>query len=96
VIANVMRGVFKSGLPIGTIVTRAIFGAVVALFDLWFEGCSSRWRASIMPVAIGLYLPLGASVWISAGSLVRMMVRGTESTKGTGRHLATGSVGARR
>jgi putative OPT family oligopeptide transporter len=69
--AKVAQGVFRGGLPIGTIVAGAILAAILALLDAVLERRKTRWRTPVMPVAIGLYLPFGLSVAILIGALLR-------------------------
>jgi putative OPT family oligopeptide transporter len=67
--AKVTQGVFTGGLRWGTIAIGAALAAMLAVMDRGLEKRGSSWRAPIMPVAIGLYLPLGLSVSILLGSL---------------------------
>jgi putative OPT family oligopeptide transporter len=70
--AKVAQGVFAGGLPWGMIALGAAIAAALGAADVWLERAGSTWRAPIMPVAIGLYLPFGLSVAILAGSLARV------------------------
>jgi putative OPT family oligopeptide transporter len=67
--AKVTQGVFRGGLPWLTIAAGAILAALLAVGDVLAERSGSSWRAPIMPVAIGLYLPFGLSVTIFIGAL---------------------------
>jgi putative OPT family oligopeptide transporter len=67
--AKVTQGVFRGGLPWAMIAAGAILAALLAVGDVLAERSSSSWRAPIMPVAIGLYLPFGLSVTIFIGAL---------------------------
>ncbi len=67
--AKVTQGVFSGGLRWGTISIGAALAAMLAIVDGQLEARGSSWRTPIMPVAIGLYLPLGLSVAILLGSL---------------------------
>ena len=67
--AKVTQGVFSGGLRWGMIAIGAALAAMLAIVDGFLERRGSSWRTPIMPVAIGLYLPLGLSVSILAGSL---------------------------
>jgi putative OPT family oligopeptide transporter len=67
--AKVTQGVFRGGLPWTMIAAGAILAALLAVGDMLAERSSSSWRAPIMPVAIGLYLPFGLSVTIFIGAL---------------------------
>jgi putative OPT family oligopeptide transporter len=91
--AKVTQGVFAGGLPWGTIAAGAVLAAVLGVCDAWLERSGSTWRTPIMPVAIGLYLPLGLSVAIFAGSLARGRIGGRESDgAGSGVLFAAGMV----
>ncbi len=74
--AKVAQGVFRGGIPLGTIAVGAILAAAVAVLDRWLERRSIGWRTPVMPIALGLYLPFGLSVAIFAGSLGGKMIRG--------------------
>ncbi|HJU29791.1 MAG TPA: oligopeptide transporter, OPT family, partial [Candidatus Binataceae bacterium] len=66
--AKVAQGVFRGGLPWGAVAAGAGLAIVLLIADAMLERSGSGWRAPIMPVAIGLYLPLGLSVTILLGS----------------------------
>jgi putative OPT family oligopeptide transporter len=67
--AKVTQGVFRGGLPWTMITAGALLAALLAVVDVLAERSGSAWRAPIMPVAIGLYLPFGLSVTIFIGAL---------------------------
>jgi len=67
--AKVTQGVFRGGLPWTMIAVGALLAALLAVGDVVAERSGSSWRAPIMPVAIGLYLPFGLSVTIFIGAL---------------------------
>jgi putative OPT family oligopeptide transporter len=92
--AKVTQGVFEGALPWGAVVAGAILAAALVAIDRILERRGARWRAPVMPVAIGLYLPLGLSVAIFLGSLMRLARRGgdRESNGGAGLLLAAGMV----
>ncbi|MGH7812688.1 MAG: OPT family oligopeptide transporter [Candidatus Binataceae bacterium] len=69
--AKVADGVFHGGLPIGTIAAGAALAAILEIADRRLERIGSEWRTPIMPVAIGLYLPMGLSVTIFLGAIAR-------------------------
>ncbi len=81
--AKVAQGVFKGGIPLGTIAIGAALAAILAAFDGWLEGRNAGWRTPVMPVALGLYLPLGLSVAIFAGSLARKMIPANKDAEGS-------------
>lgn len=76
--AKVAQGVFGRGLPWGAITVGALLAAALGFADSYLERRGSRWRTPVMPVAIGLYLPLGLSVAILLGSLARLGGLGEE------------------
>ncbi len=69
--AKVAQGVFRGGLPWTMIIAGAVLAAAIGIVDVALERAGSSWRAPIMPVAIGLYLPFGLSVTILLGALLR-------------------------
>jgi len=91
--AKVAQGVFSGGLPIGTIATGAAIAAALAIADNRLERSGSKWRTPIMPVAIGLYLPMGLSVTIFAGALIRLLLESDNAEEsGPGILFAAGLV----
>ncbi len=88
--AKVTQGVFSGGLRWGTIAIGAALAAVLGLADRRLERRGSSWRTPIMPVALGLYLPLGLSVAIFIGSLASLGRQREES--GSGILFAAGMV----
>jgi len=92
--AKVAEGVFRGGLPIGTIVLGAILAAMLAVLDALLERRGARWRTPVMPVALGLYLPFGLTVTIVIGAILgRLTSRGREdSVSGAGLLFAAGLV----
>ncbi len=92
--AKVAQGVFRGGLPIGTMVAGAMLAALLALLDATLERRKARWRTPVMPVAIGLYLPFGLSVAIFIGALARSLIdaRREDSGSGPGLLFAAGLV----
>jgi len=81
--AKVVLGVFRGGLPIGTIAAGAAIAAGLAAFDARLRRRGARWSTPVMPVAIGLYLPFGLSVAMFAGALLRAR-RGSASDRAGG------------
>ena len=64
--ASVAKGMFGGELPWGMIAIGAGIGAAVVAFDLWLKGRNSEFRAPVLAVAVGIYLPLELSVPIFA------------------------------
>ena len=50
--------------------TGAVLALIFYLIDVRLERQHSRWRTPPMPLALGLYLPLGLSVAIATGALI--------------------------
>ena len=70
----IVEGMMDGGLPWGLLAVGASLAAVLAAF-----------RVSVMPVAIGLYLPVGLGVTMFAGGMLRLAVeriRGAASAEG--------------
>ena len=89
--AKVTQGVFEGGLPWGMIALGAALACGLALLDGYLERQKSSWRTPIMPVAIGLYLPLGLSVTILLGAIFGADVR-KRAEGGPGLLFAAGMV----
>ncbi len=82
----IVEGMMDGGLPWGLLAVGAGLAAVLALF-----------RVSVMPVAIGIYLPVGLGVTMFVGGMVRLAVdriRGASSAEGgdTGTLFSAGLV----
>ncbi len=91
--AQVVRGVFAGGLPWTMVGIGAIVALVLHLIDVRLEGGASGWRTPPMPLAIGLYLPLGLSVAIALGALMRAAIGGRQrSETDTGLLFSAGLV----
>jgi putative OPT family oligopeptide transporter len=91
--AKVAQGVFHGGLPWGIIALGAGLAGVLLVLDYTLERRRSRWRAPVMPVAIGLYLPFGLGVTILVGALVRFwFMRAANDDAGKGLMVAAGMV----
>jgi putative OPT family oligopeptide transporter len=92
--AKVAQGVFRGGLPIGTIACGALLAAVLAMLDSLLERGAAGWRTPVMPVAIGLTLPFGLSVAILIGAILRSVIgaRSADSVTGAGVLFAAGLV----
>jgi len=92
--AKVAQGVFRGGLPIGTIACGAMLAMLLAVLDSILERRETGWRTPVMPVAIGLYLPFGLSVAILVGAILHSLVsvRNSDSEGGAGVLFAAGLV----
>ena len=74
--ASLMDGFFgKSELPWHLIAAGAVVGVVIILIDqLVLLPRRSKFRMFLMPVAVGMYLPLGLSTAILAGGVIAWIV----------------------
>ncbi len=72
--ASVASGIFGSGLPWNMVATGAAVGALVITLDEWLKRNGKSWRAPVLAVAVGIYLPLELSTPIFAGGLIAELV----------------------
>lgn len=72
--ASITEALFGEGnIPVNMVVYGAIFGAVVILIDsLFLKG--KTFRLHIMPIAVGIYLPVTLAVPIFLGGVIRYFV----------------------
>jgi putative OPT family oligopeptide transporter len=68
--ASVAQGIFIGGLPWAMIAAGAIVGVIVILIDEYLRRTGASWRAPILAVAVGIYLPLELSTPVFAGGLL--------------------------
>ena len=91
--AQVVRGVFVGGLPWGMVGAGAVLALILHLIDLRLESGATGWRTPPMPLALGLYLPLGLSAAIAVGALIRVSIGGKERSEAdTGLLFSAGLV----
>jgi len=72
--ASVAEGVFGGGLPWGMVASGAGIGVLIIALDRLLERRGAGWRAPVLAVAVGIYLPLELSVPIAAGGLIAHLV----------------------
>jgi len=72
--ASVAKGIFGGKLPWGMIAIGALIGVAVILWDQWLKRRGSEFRAPVLAVAVGIYLPLELAVPIFLGGLVAALV----------------------
>jgi putative OPT family oligopeptide transporter len=65
---------FGGHLPWDMIAVGALIGIAVITWDLWLKGRGSEFRAPVLAVAVGIYLPLELSVPIFAGGVLAWLV----------------------
>lgn len=68
--AAVARGVFGGDLPWTMVGGGAVIGAAVIVLDEWLRRRGASFRAPVLAVAVGIYLPLELSVPIALGGLL--------------------------
>ena len=68
--AAVAGGVFGGGLPWGMVGWGIAVAAAIIAFDVWLERRGSEFRAPVLAVAVGIYLPLELSTAIFLGGLI--------------------------
>ena len=68
--ASVADGVFGDSLPRGMIFGGAIIGMFMIIVDEYLKRIGAAWRAPVLAVAVGVYLPLELSVPIFVGGLI--------------------------
>ncbi len=83
--ASVARGVISGGLPWTMVGIGAGIGVAIIGWDEWLRSRGSSFRAPVLAVAVGIYLPLELAVPILAGGLIAHLVG-----KYTGRSTSTG------
>jgi len=72
--ASVANGMFGGRLPWGMISIGGAIGAAIIAVDLYLERRGAPFRAPVLAVAVGIYLPLELSVPIFAGGLIAHLV----------------------
>lgn len=76
--ASLARGFSGEGeLPWSLIGIGAVIGVVILAIDITLRRVGSRFRAHLMPIAVGMYLPFGLAIPIVIGGvLAHLSVRG--------------------
>ncbi|MGI9245107.1 MAG: OPT family oligopeptide transporter [Steroidobacteraceae bacterium] len=72
--ASVAKGMFGGHLPWGMIAIGAAIGVLIILFDEFLKRRKAPFRAPVLAVAVGIYLPLELSVPIFVGGLIAHLV----------------------
>jgi len=62
--------VFSRNLPWTMIVIGALVAVAIIMWDKWLEARDSSFRAPVLAVAVGIYLPIELSVPIFIGGLI--------------------------
>lgn len=83
--SSVATGVFQGGLPWLMVILGMVVAVAIILFDRWLEAREASFRAPVLAVAVGIYLPLELSTSIFVGGLVWWLA---EKAVGPGRKQA--------
>jgi putative OPT family oligopeptide transporter len=65
---------FGGQLPWDMVAIGAVIGAAIIAWDLWLKRRGATFRAPVLAVAVGIYLPLELSVPIFVGGLIAHLV----------------------
>lgn len=85
--ASLVDGFFGAGtLPWNMIAIGAGIGVLLILLDRLLERSGSAFRAHVMPVAVGIYLPLSLATPIFLGGLLHHILTRAHCGNGPGRH----------
>jgi len=80
--ASVSKGVFEGGLPWSFMAIGVAVAVGIIILDIYLEHRGSSFRAPVLAVAIGFYLPLELSVPICAGGILHFVLnRGYKKLK---------------
>jgi putative OPT family oligopeptide transporter len=95
--ASVANGVFGAGLPWGMVACGVVIGLANLALDKWLERRQSAFRAPVLAVAVGIYLPLELSVPILLGGVIAEAVKRAAARRGgepgrTGMLFAAGLI----
>jgi putative OPT family oligopeptide transporter len=84
-LASVARGVFGGELPWTMIGAGAVVGIAIIAVDEQLARRGSSWRAPVLAVAVGIYLPFDLATPILAGGLIaHFAARGQRASEGGG------------
>ena len=72
--ASVAKGMFGGELPWGMIAIGALIGVAIIVVDETLRRRNAPFRAPVLAVAVGIYLPLELSVPIFLGGLLAFLV----------------------
>ncbi len=72
--AAVATGVFGAGLPWAMVVWGMAIAAATISFDLYLEARGSSFRAPVLAVAVGIYLPLELEIPILVGGIIAWVI----------------------
>ena len=93
--ASVAQGVFGDGLPWSMVAGGAGIGIAIIIIDEWAKRTGRSWRAPVLAVAVGIYLPLELAVPIAVGGVLAHIVgrrQGVAERGRTGMLFAAGLI----
>jgi putative OPT family oligopeptide transporter len=78
--ASITQGVFGEGeLPYDMVFWGMGIGVMLIVVNEWLKSTGSKFRTHVMPVAVGIYLPIALSLPMFIGGIIRA---GVERTRG--------------
>ena len=75
--ASVAQGVFQGGLPWGMVIIGGVVAIAIIVWDRWLEAREADFRAPVLAVAVGIYLPLELSTSMFLGGVVWLLAERT-------------------
>ena len=93
--ASFTQGFFGDGdLPQNMLVIGAAIGIAIIVADSFLQRAGAKMRLHIMPIAVGIYLPLALSVPIFIGGLLRAFTgaRGKSDAQDSGVLFGSGLI----
>ena len=86
--ASVAQGVFGADLPWAMVASGAGVGAAIIALDVYLKASGAAWRAPVLAVAVGIYLPLELAVPIFAGGMIAHLAARARRTQAPDRAAA--------
>ena len=91
--ASITQGFFSEGnIPVNMIELGILLGIVIVIADLCLKYAKSPFRLHIMPLAVGIYLPVAMAVPIFIGGLIRFLTSRSNHDGNTGILLSSGLI----
>ena len=81
--ASVAEGVFGAGLPWAMVLIGVFIGAAIIVLDEYLKATQASWRAPVLAVAVGIYLPLELATAILLGGLIAHYAHRRNKASGT-------------
>ncbi len=73
--ASITKALFKDGqLPVNMVIFGIGLGIIVLIIDYFLKARKSKFRLHLMPMAVGIYLPVTLAVPLVIGGIVRKIV----------------------